>query len=66
MFGCLIEYLIASYFGSMIFYFLIFIDTLFYGFVRKMLWEKTYFTGGIDPLDANYASPLVIEFKCCF
>ena len=69
MFGCLIEYLIASYFGSMIFYFLIFIDTLFLRLCSQNALGKKLILP--EALDANYASPFsyriqVLFFKLCY
>lgn len=72
MFRCLIGYWIAFYFGNMIFYFPIFIDTRFLAALfAKCLGKKTYFTGGIDSLDADYVSTRsyriqVLFFKLCY
>ena len=45
--------------------------SFFTALFAKCFGKKTYFTGGIDPLDANYASPFsyriqVLFFKLCY
>lgn len=51
----------------MIFYFPIFIDTRFLLHCLRNAWvKKTYFTGGIDSLDADYVSTRSYRIQVLF
>ena len=67
MFRCLIGYWIAFYFGNMIFYFPIFIDTRFLLHCLRNAWVKKLILLEVLILWMQIMFLLaVIEFKCCF
>lgn len=67
MFRCLIGYWIAFYFGNMIFYFPIFIDTRFFAALfAKCLGKKLILLEVLILWMQIMFLLAVIEFKCCF